>query len=69
MQDSRRNFLRKSALVVVGATAASVTVLASEKKETSYKADSNGVVVGTSSKKEILYTKTKAWEDYYRQAL
>jgi hypothetical protein len=30
---------------------------------------SNGVVVGKSKKKEITYTKTQAWEDYYKSAL
>ncbi|WP_415396015.1 twin-arginine translocation signal domain-containing protein [Sulfurimonas sp. CS5] len=67
MQESRRNFFKRSALVV-GAAAVSATALAAN-KDKAIEADSNGVVVGTSTKKEILYTKTKAWEDFYKQAL
>ena len=68
MQNSRRDFIKKSALVV-GATAVSATALAAANNEASYEADSNGVVVGKSPKKEILYKKTKAWEEFYKQAL
>ncbi len=67
MQESRRNFLKNTALVV-GTVAVSVTALAANKDE-AIKANSNGVVVGESSKKEILYKKTQAWEDFYKQAL
>ncbi|MDD2640945.1 MAG: Tat pathway signal protein [Arcobacteraceae bacterium] len=67
MQQSRRDFAKKTA--IVGATAAivgSTAVMAAggEAKE----ASSNGVVVGKSNKKEILYTKTNTWEEYYKQA-
>lgn len=68
MQESRRDFAKKTAMVV-GATAIGATVLAANTNEASYEADSNGVVLGESTKKEILYKKTKAWEDYYKQAL
>lgn len=68
MQQSRRDFAKKSA-IVVGATAVGSTVLASANSSASLKAESNGVVVGKSNKKEITYKKTKAWEDYYKQAL
>jgi len=67
MQESRRNFLRKGA-IVVGAAAAGATALAANNGK-AVEADSNGVVVGKSNKKEILYKKTKAWEDFYTQAL
>lgn len=67
MQQSRRNFFKKSALVV-GAAAVSATALAANKEE-AIEADSNGVVVGNSGKKEILYKKSQAWNDYYKQAL
>ncbi len=67
MQESRRNFFKKSALVV-GAAAVGTTALAANKEE-ALDADSNGVVVGTSTKKEILYKKSQAWEDFYKQAL
>jgi hypothetical protein len=54
--------------LVVGAAAVSATALAAN-KEDAYEVDSNGVVVGISVKKEILYKKTQAWEDFYKQAL
>lgn len=66
MQNSRRFFLKKS--VVVGAVAVSGTAamaMSSKKDNTG----SNGVVVGQSLKKEILYKKTAAWEEYYKKAL
>lgn len=63
MQENRRSFLKKAAVVgtvaAVGATASSANSTYS----------SNGVVVGKSNKKEILYKKTKAWDDFYRSAL
>lgn len=68
MQESRRNFAKKTALVV-GATAVGTTALAAASSKASYEANSNGVVVGKSNKKEILYKKTKAWDDFYKQAL
>ena len=67
MQESRRNFFKRSALVV-GAAAVSATALAAN-KDNAIEADSNGVVVGKSNKKEILYTKSQAWEEFYKQAL
>ncbi|MFT7004217.1 MAG: hypothetical protein ACJAWW_001574 [Sulfurimonas sp.] len=67
MQESRRNFFKRSALVV-GTAAVSVTALVANKDE-AMQSDSNGVVVGTSTKKEILYTKSQAWEIFYKQAL
>ncbi|WP_321778569.1 twin-arginine translocation signal domain-containing protein [Sulfurimonas sp.] len=67
MQESRRNFLRKSA-IVVGTAAVSATALAAS-QGSSTEVDSNGVVVGNSNKKEILYKKTQAWEEFYKQAL
>ena len=67
MQESRRNFFKRSALVV-GAAAVGATALAANKEEV-IETDSNGVVVGNSNKKEILYTKSQAWEEFYKQAL
>ncbi|WP_458700264.1 twin-arginine translocation signal domain-containing protein [Sulfurospirillum sp. 1307] len=64
MKESRRSFLKKAA--VAGSVAAVSTVAASAKDEATY--SSNGVVVGHSPKKEILYKKTKAWDDFYRSA-
>ncbi|XPV67881.1 MAG: Tat pathway signal protein [Halarcobacter sp.] len=68
MQKSRRDFAKKTA-IVVGATAVGATALAAANSSTSLEVDSNGVVVGKSNKKEILYKKTKAWEEFYKQAL
>ncbi|MCF6173960.1 MAG: Tat pathway signal protein [Campylobacteraceae bacterium] len=66
MEEKRRSFLKKAALTsavtAVGAVAASAAT-----KSSSYSSD--GVVVGKSTKKEILYKKTQAWDEYYRTAL
>jgi phosphodiesterase/alkaline phosphatase D-like protein len=66
MQNERRQFVKKSAMVVGASVAVGATTLAASGK--GYETDSNGVVIGNSNKKEILYKKTKAWEDYYKQA-
>lgn len=67
MQQSRRDFAKKTA--IVGATAAIVGTTAVMAAGGEAKvASSNGVVVGKSKKKEILYTKTNTWEEYYKQA-
>lgn len=55
MQESRRNFAKKTA-IVVGATAVGTTVLASANSSTKAEVGSNGVVVGNSPKKRF-YTK------------
>jgi len=65
MAESRRDFLKKAAVVGTVAAVGSVGATAS----TSEAYSSNGVVVGKSPKKEITYKKTKAWDDYYRTAL
>ncbi len=66
MEEKRRSFLKKAAIVGAVSTVATVAAVASSKSD-AY--DSNGVVVGHSNKKEILYKKTKAWDDFYRTAL
>ena len=68
MQENRRSFAKKLAIAVgVGATVGSATTLmASDKNEESNL--SNGVVIGQSNKKEIIYKKTDAWNEYYRNA-
>ena len=67
MQKSRRDFLKKSA-VVAGTVAVGTSTMAMSKKS-EVNAGSNGVVVGQSPKKEITYKKTAAWDEYYKQAL
>lgn len=66
MQNDRRKFIKNSAMVVGATAAVGATTLAASGR--SYEADSNGVVVGNSNKKEITYKKTRAWEDFYKQA-
>lgn len=68
MQESRRNFAKKTA-IVVGATAVGATALAAANSSSVKEADSNGVVIGHSPKKEVLYKKSQAWEEFYKQAL
>ena len=65
MNESRRGFVKKAALVGAVATVGVVGVQAG----TSGSKGTNGVVLGKSKKKEITYTKTQAWEDYYKSAL
>ena len=68
MQESRRDFLRKS--LKVGAVGGTFLATAATAKPTSdeLEPDGNGVVVGKSSKKEVLYKKSKEWEYYYKIA-
>jgi len=63
MTESRRGFLKKAA--VVGTVAAVGAVAANAGTETY---SSNGVVVGKSTKKEINYKKTQAWDDFYKSS-
>ena len=60
MQGSRRDFLKKS--LKVGAVGGTVLAAAAIAKPTSDELapDDNGVVVGKSSKKEVLYKKAKS---------
>lgn len=66
MNESRRGFVKKAALAGAVAT---VGVVGAQAASSSGSKGSNGVVVGKSKKKEITYTKTQAWEDYYKSAL
>lgn len=67
MQKSRRDFVKNAAIVAAGTATVGATVLTATTVESS-SYDGNGVVVGNSKKKEILYKKTTAWEDFYKQA-
>jgi len=67
VQESRRGFVKKTAIVTAGAVTIGATVLAAGGTK-AVEAGSNGVVVGSSNKTEINYKKTQAWEDYYKQA-
>lgn len=69
MHEERRSFLKTT----LGAGALGVTTFLSAKA--SFASDkgksassSNGVVTGTSPKKEILYKKTANWDIFYKSA-
>lgn len=68
MEESRREFLKKS--LKVGAIGAGVVAATAASASTgvNLQSDSNGVVVGKSNKKEALYKKSKEWEYYYKIA-
>ena len=68
MQGSRRDFLKKSLKVgAVGGTMLAAAAIA-EPTSDELAPDDNGVVVGKSNKKEVLYKKSKEWEYYYKIA-
>ncbi|MFL1705436.1 twin-arginine translocation signal domain-containing protein [Campylobacter sp. MOP7] len=69
MEGSRRDFLKKSLKIgAVGGTMIATAAIANSGSKASLQADSNGVVLGKSSKKEVLYQKSKEWEYYYKIA-
>ncbi|MGM0519578.1 MAG: Tat pathway signal protein [Campylobacterota bacterium] len=69
MEQSRRNFAKKTAIVTAGAAvAAGSSVLAATGNSSIQDDTNNGVVKGTSRNKEILYRKTATWEEYYKNA-
>lgn len=65
MKEQRRSFIKKtlgaSALVIAGSTTAAIA-----NGDTKSVNSSNGVVVGKSNKKEILYKETAEWEAFYK---
>lgn len=69
MEGSRRDFLKKSLKIgAVGGGMIATAAIANGGSKASLQADSNGVVLGKSSKKEVLYKKSKEWEYYYKIA-
>lgn len=68
MEQSRREFTKKAAIVTAGAVVATGTSVLATTGESSKGDKNNGVVKGSSRKKEILYKETAAWEEYYKQA-
>ena len=69
MEKGRRDLAKKIAMIAAGSAAISATTVFAKSDGENVDSLSNGVVVGKSSKKEILYKKTKAWEEFYKQAL
>ncbi len=71
MQQSRRDFAKKTAMVAAGAAVAgsATAVMAGTKSVDNEESLSNGVVVGSSNKKEITYKKNETWAEYYKNAL
>ena len=68
MQEGRRGFAKKLAMLA-GVGVATVGLAKTEKMMPSNQSSlSNGVVIGTSRKKEILYHQTLDWEEYYKTA-
>ncbi|GGD40453.1 hypothetical protein GCM10012288_13150 [Malaciobacter pacificus] len=68
MQKSRREFAKKTAIVTAGAAVAAGTSVLAATGESVQSDSNNGVVLGSSRKKEILYKKTATWEEYYKNA-
>lgn len=68
MQKSRREFVKKAAIVGAGAAAVGTTTVLANSTTSVPQTSGNGVVKGKSAKKEILYTKTAAWEEFYKSA-
>lgn len=66
MLKERRGFLKKLATAGAVASASAVAAVTGEEKKVQ---SSDGVVIGKSNKKEIIYKKTEAWEDYYSAAV
>ena len=67
MQKSRREFVKKAAMATAG-TVVGTSVLAASGNSPVQGATNNGVVKGSSNKKEILYKQTATWEEYYKGA-
>lgn len=68
MQKERRTYLKAAVSAgVVGVTTFVATKYGAA-ADSGAVAGSNGVVVGNSPKKEILYKKTPNWERYYKAA-
>ncbi|WP_104758909.1 hypothetical protein [Helicobacter bizzozeronii] len=65
--ENRREVLKKLGVLGVGALAGqSLLATMPERQFPNTDKGSNGVVVGKSNKKEILYHKTPAWEIFYK---
>jgi len=68
--ESRRAFLKRAgiAATVLAGSVATVAATAEDEHRGHVDNTGNGVVTGSSNKKEILYNKTQAWSDFYNAA-
>ena len=67
MSEERRTFLKVAlGAGLVGASALMGAGTGKAAEKPSDRTDSNGVVIGHSPKKEILYKKTANWDIYYK---
>jgi hypothetical protein len=68
--ESRRAFLKRAGVAATVLAGSAVAVAATTEEHHRGHVDNvgNGVVTGSSNKKEILYNKTKAWSDFYNAA-
>ncbi|MDD2448332.1 MAG: twin-arginine translocation signal domain-containing protein [Sulfurimonas sp.] len=69
----RRDFLKRAGIAAsVLATSVVAVAATTEGQHRGHRGNSenigDGVVVGSSNKKEILYTKTQNWEEFYQAA-
>jgi len=66
----RRDFLKRAGIAASVLATSVVAVAATTEDEHRGTVDNmgHGVVTGTSNKKEILYKKTQAWEEFYQAA-
>lgn len=69
MQKGRRDFAKKTAMIAAGAAVVGSTAVLAGTEVEGENSLSNGVVVGSSNKKEITYKKTNTWSEYYKNAL
>jgi anaerobic selenocysteine-containing dehydrogenase len=66
MKKTRREFIKASATVAVAAAAGAALAGCSDGK---IEQAANGVVQGHSKKREVLYKKSAAWDEFYEKAL
>lgn len=70
LSNDRRNFIKRASIAASVLAGSVVAVAATTPNQDRGKGSdtSGGVVVGRSNKKEILYKKTAAWEEFYNAA-
>jgi hypothetical protein len=68
MIEERRTFLKTTLAAGAVGVGTLLTAKYSLAEESKISSSSSGVITGTSPKKEILYTKTPAWDMYYKAA-